>query len=320
MGDTTLYDTLKQNEKCYHFKHMKNTDGIFHKTIDATYVIHLEGNGRHESVIKQLNEYHLTNDVYILYNKGFKKCKKTDNIVYPADDLIDAFFQIFKHANENKYENILILEDDFILDSKIKNKNHIDDINDFLIKKNKQNESFIYFLGCVPVLSFPDITNKNTYYNILSGGMHSVIYSKKYRENLIRDYNKVEYIKDWDVINNMYSIDKYMYYMPICYQLFPETDNKKTWGGQFKITQFLSYIPKAIIYVLDIDKNIEPGYSIIYAISKILPLILLIGFIVMIYIVYMVYNNKNSKISKISKISNNNTFSKYISKYKTMKP
>jgi hypothetical protein len=90
-------------------KYINNNDIIFKKTIDATYVIHLEGNGRHESVINQLNKYHLTNEVYILYNKGFNKCKKTDNIVYPAYDLIDAFFQIFKHANENNYENILIL-------------------------------------------------------------------------------------------------------------------------------------------------------------------------------------------------------------------
>jgi hypothetical protein len=283
---------------------MKNTDGIFHNTIDATYIIHLEGNGRHESIMKQLDEYHLTNDVYILYNKGFKKCKKTDNIVYPADDLIDAFLQVFKHANENKYENILILEDDFIFSRDIKNKNHIDNINDFLIKKNKKNESFIYFLGCVPVLSFPDITNKNTYYNILSAGMHSVIYSKKYREKLIRDYNKVEYIKDWDVINNTYSLDKYMYSSPLCYQLFPETDNKKTWGGHFKITQYLSYIPKAIIYILGINKNIEPGYSIIYAISKILPIILLIVFITIIYMIYSIFSKHKNKIinKKVYKI------------------
>jgi len=111
--DNSLYDNLNQNEKCYRFKHMKyinNNDIIFKKTIDATYVIHLEGNGRHESVIKQLNDYHLTNDVYILYNKGFKICKKTSNIVYTADDLTDAFFQIFKHADKNNYENIFILE------------------------------------------------------------------------------------------------------------------------------------------------------------------------------------------------------------------
>ena len=301
----SLYNKLKQNEKCYRFKHMTNTDGIFNKTIDATYVIHLESNGRHESVIKQLNEYHLTNDVYILYNKGFKKCKKTDNIIYPADDLTDAFFQIFKHANETNYENILILEDDFILDSKIKNINHVNNINDFLIKK--KDKSFIYFLGCVPFLSFPSIYMKNTYNVLSSIGTHSVIYSKKYRENLIRDYNKInkkDYIKDWDSINNLYSVNRFMYYTPICYQLFPETDNKKSWGGTSTLSKILAYNAKAIIYVLGLHKNIEPGYSIIYKISKILPILLLIVFIAIIYmicVIFLKYINKNKKVYKIRK-------------------
>jgi hypothetical protein len=302
---SNLYDKLKKNEKCYLFKHMTNTDGIFNKTIDATYVVHLEGNGRHESVIKQLNEYHLTNDVYILYNKGFKKCKKTDNIIYPADDLTDAFFQIFKHANETNYENILILEDDFILDSKIKNINHVNNINDFLIKK--KDKSFIYFLGCVPFLSFPSIYMKNTYNVLSSIGTHSVIYSKKYRENLIRDYNKInkkDYMKDWDSINNLYSVNKFMYYTPICYQLFPETDNKKSWGGSSTLSKISGYFAKAIIYVLGLYKNIEPGYSIIYTISKILPIILLILFIAIIYMICVIFSkyiNKNKKVYKVRK-------------------
>ena len=97
---------LNNNSKCYSFTYIKYDNGIFNETVDATYVIHLKGNGRYDNIIKQLNEYHLTNDVYILLNHGYKKCNKTKNIVYPADDLIDAFFQIFKHASEKKYDNI----------------------------------------------------------------------------------------------------------------------------------------------------------------------------------------------------------------------
>lgn len=287
-----LYNQLQQNEKCYTFKHIKNTDGLFNKTIDATYVIHLEGNGRHESIIKQLNEYHITNDVYILYNKGFKKCKKTDNIVYPADDLTDAFFQIFKHANKKNYDNILILEDDFIFDGKIKNINHINNINDFLIEK--KDTSFIYYIGCIPFLSLPTIRGKNTYYNVASMGTHSVIYSKKYRENLIRDYvNTKYYMKDWDIINNMYSIKRYMYSSPLCYQLFAETENQKTWGGNNFLINFLSYIPKTLLKLLGIDKNIEPGYSIIYTISKILPIILLVLLVLFVFCIYKFFKNYN---------------------------
>jgi hypothetical protein len=282
-----LNDTLTQNEHCYWFKHMKTTDGIFRKTIDATYVVHLEGNGRYDSVMKQLNEYHLTNDVYILHNKGFKKCDKTNNVVYPADDLVDAFLQIFKHANEKKYENVLILEDDFIFTNDVKNATHINNINNFLIKKTVQNESFMYYIGCIPYLALPIIDGNNTYFPLLSSGTHSVIYSKKYRKEFVTDFDKIQ-SKDWDVMHNVYSMNKYMYGQPLCYQLFVDTENKKTWGNHFLIMQYLSIIPKLIIKLAGIDKQIEPGYSILYAISKILPVIILLLTMSVIYNMFTV--------------------------------
>jgi len=177
--NTALQNTLKRNSKCYEFKYMKFMNGLLNKTVDATYVIHLKGNGRYENVMKQLREYHPTNDVYILFNDGYKKCSKTQNIVYPADDLIDAFFQIFRHANEKGYDNILILEDDFMFNNEIKNEKHITNINNFLIRK--KGEDFIYYIGCIPWLLVPTFYDTNTYVNILSSGMHSVIYSRKNR-------------------------------------------------------------------------------------------------------------------------------------------
>lgn len=91
-----LQNILNHNSKCYEFKYMKFANGLFNKTVDATYVIHLKGNGRYENIMKLLSEYHPTNDIYILLNDGYKKCRKTDSIVYPADDLIDAFFSNFQ--------------------------------------------------------------------------------------------------------------------------------------------------------------------------------------------------------------------------------
>lgn len=286
VAENELYGILNQNEHCYQFKYMKNTDGIFHNTIDATYVVHLKGNGRYESVMKQLNEYHLTNDVFILHNKGFKKCHKTGNIVYPADDLIDAFFQIFKHANEKKYENILILEDDFIFTNDIKNVTHINNITNFLIKRT--NQSFIYYLGCLPYLSLPIFDGNNTYFPIFSVGTHSVIYSKKYRENLSNNYSKI-IVKDWDVINNC-SMNKYMYCQPLCYQLFSDTENRRNW--------ICGYTNVKIITLVGVDKKIEPGYSRLYAISKILPLFILLSLII-IYIKCTIVSKKYMKEYKI---------------------
>ena len=113
MEKHSLKNILNFNSKCYSFKYIKYNDGLFNKTVSATYVIHLKGNGRYENIISQLNEYCPTSDVYILMNNGYKKCNKTKNIVYPADDLIDAFFQIFKH-----YLRIMILQHRVSLDQK----------------------------------------------------------------------------------------------------------------------------------------------------------------------------------------------------------
>ncbi len=60
---------------CYRFEEYNYTDGFFN-SIDTTYIIHLENNGRYDAIQDQLNKFHPTNRVYILYNKGFKKCKK----------------------------------------------------------------------------------------------------------------------------------------------------------------------------------------------------------------------------------------------------
>ena len=278
MEKHSLKNILNFNSKCYSFKYIKYNDGLFDKTVSATYVIHLKGNGRYENIISQLNEYHPTSDVYILLNDGYKKCNKTKNIVYPADDLIDAFFQIFKHANQKGYDNILILEDDFIFTNKIKHQTHIQNINNFLIQK--KGEDFIYYLGCIPWLLIPTFYDINTYFNICSSGMHSVIYSKKNRESSMKRYlDAIDNIKDWDLLNNLYSSNKYVYYTPLCYQLFEETENSKNWGNFNIILSFLAFFLKKFFSLLNLDKSIEPGYSILYTISKLLFLVLVILFV-----------------------------------------
>ena len=282
----SLKKILNRNSKCYSFKYMKYDNGIFNETVDATYIIHLKGNGRYDNIIKQLNEYHLTNDVYILMNDGYKKCNKTKNIVYPADDLIDAFFQIFKHASEKNYDNILILEDDFIFTDKIKHDDHVKNINNFLIKK--KGEDFIYYLGCIPWLLVPTFYDINTYFATCSTGMHSVIYSKKNRELYMKKYYDAIYkTRDWDVLHNIYSTNRYAYYIPLCYQLFENTENNKNWGSFNIILKFLAGIIKGIFSILHLDKNLEPGYSIFYAFSKLLFLILVI---LAVYIVIKIKN------------------------------
>jgi hypothetical protein len=273
--DSKLNNQLIFNEKCYKFKKIIFKENLF--TIDATYVIHLNKNGRFNNIINQLKEFKPTNIVYILFNKGYKNCKKTNNIKYPAHDLIDCFFQIFKHSKNKNYNNILILEDDFIFDkNKISNKNHIFNINNFLEKKI--NSNFTYYLGCVPWLISPIDFKFLHFRNFGSTGTHSVVYSKIFREYLLNNYSKIKHIKDWDVLIYMFSKNKYVYHTPLCYQLFPDTENSKTSGNFNLIFNYLRHIPKIIFKILNLHNSIEPGYSILYTFSKVLFFFILILF------------------------------------------
>ena len=265
------------NEKCYTLKKYIYNNSIFSNTIDATYIINLENNGRLPSIMNQLLTYQPTNIVYIVFNKGYKKCKKEKFINLPPIDLVDAFINIFKHAQLMNYNNILILEDDFIFSKEILNKKHINNINNFLNKKN--NKEFIYLLGCCPVFMIP--YDYNNYKYIISIGTHSVIYSKKFREKILKIDQKK--ISDWDDYNNKLLNRRYCYYKPLCYQLFTDTDNSKNWSVHYKILKplekYIIFLIKYIFKLLELDKKHEPGFSYLYIFAKYFWLIIILFFI-----------------------------------------
>jgi hypothetical protein len=258
---------MEENKKCYRFeKQLLSGNLLFDKSVCATYIIHLEDNGRLNAVKEQLKEYQPTKIVYIAYNKGYKKCNKNPKIDQPAYDLIDAYLQIFKHAEKEKYQNILILEDDFFFNVKIKDAIHQDNINTFL--NSHKDTRFIYRLGCTPLLQIP-----YNYYNYITiaGGAHSTVYSKNFRDYVLQNVQQLD-IRDWDIFLNMNFLHQYCYYIPICYQLFPKTENSMLWGnGYGKIFNELTvFITHGIINVLKLDLQPEPGYSLLYIFSKIL--------------------------------------------------
>ena len=84
------------NRHCVRLEKKKFKNGIFQPSIDATYIIHLENNGRLSSIENQLKLFQPTNIVYIVYNKGYKNCSKSIPYQLPAYDLIDTFFYIFQ--------------------------------------------------------------------------------------------------------------------------------------------------------------------------------------------------------------------------------
>jgi|LauGreDrversion4_1035100.scaffolds.fasta_scaffold01345_12 hypothetical protein len=268
------------NSSCYRFEQIEYSDGLL--DLDATYIIHLEGNGRIENIKSQLNEYHPTNLVYILYNKGYKICDKSADIDQPSRDLIDAFITVFNDAHQKNYKNILILEDDFIFSEKIKKKSTQKKVMEFVNKKSKENENYIYLLGCLPFLQRPYDDNTNI---LLCGiGTHACIYSRKCIEFVLQqDQTR---FNDWDYYTQM-NITKYMYHEPLCYQLFPETENQKNWMSFFGLKDVLVLL----IRLCKLDVKEEPGYTIFYNISKVLPvLIILLLIFLLVAIPLLIYN------------------------------
>ena len=271
---------MEKNKSCYQYKKILFQDGLLNDSVDATYIIHLHNNGRYDDIMEQLEKYHPTNLVYIVFNQGYKKCEKELPKKTPAYDLTDTFLQIFKNAQEKGYKNILILEDDFQFSDKIREPSVCKDINAFLLEK--QNERFIYYLGCLPIIQTTGLTNHNR--GLLTLGTHSAIYSNAMREHIIHDHPQ-ESMFDWDLFHNLniFNYKRYLYKEPLCYQLFPETENSKSWFNPLGIAT----ITKFILGALSLDTKVEPGYSIFYMFSKILFLLLLL---VMVLIGYKLWS------------------------------
>ena len=285
------------DNKCYDLKEYKFDEPIFN-SVDATYIIHLEGNGRLSGIEEQLKYYHPSKVVYILFNKGFKKCEKDNNINKAPLDLVDAFFQCFKDANSKNYENILILEDDFIFDEKILDKNHSNKIDDFLYEKNKIDEIYVYYIGTIPYLQ----SALGDYHNrlFISIGTQSCIYSKGFINYLLNNV-KQENINDWDIYTH-FNYVRYKYYTPLCYQIFPETENSKYWDQGNTFLKYLLVILKYNKSIMKLDIQPQPGFDIMEFSSKFMFWIIIITIIliisVFIFFIYNIFNKKNNKKNK----------------------
>jgi hypothetical protein len=284
---------FKNSSHCYTFKKIKYNKGLLDNAVDATYIIHLEGNGRYDDIMNQLESYHPTKEIYIIFNKGYKKCSKDDRIILPAYDLVDAFLQVFKHAKNQNYNNILILEDDFMFNEKIKKESIRNDICSFL--NNNKDKDYQYFLGCLPSLWFPYTIDLKHFINICSTGTHAVIYTKKNRERLLNVNQKD--ITDWDCFSFTHS-RRYMYCEPLCYQLFPDTENSKYWGTHSYFTYIVSQIGKKILKIFKLDTEAEPGYSFFYTFSTLFTFILLILILVIVYKISITLFKRKIKVSK----------------------
>ena len=265
------------NDNAYRFELISFADSLFDNSIvAATYIIHLEGNGRYNNIIKQINKFKTTNKIFILHNKGYKKSIKPSFINTPPLDLIDAYLTIFKHSKNNNFKNILIFEDDFICDDKLLDRTIINNISSLINKKH--DEIFIYYLGILPILLQK---YNNEHFKLIYGiGTHSVIYNSNFIDETLNIDQK--YITDWDLFlkgmtenlqNVKFSNNSYVYKECLCYQIFSRTENSKYWGKNtfnkdlLIFQQLIDFAIECVIKLLDIsdmEHNPVDGFNLVY--------------------------------------------------------
>lgn len=260
------------NEEAYNFELIETNNSLFNSDIiQATYIIHLVENGRYDYIKEQILKYNTTNKIYILHNKGYKNSKKQDYIDKPPLDLVDAYITIFKHASNNKFSNILCLEDDFIFDEKITDLSISKEICNFIISKN--NDPLIYYLGVIP--SVIKRYDNNHFHTILGLGSHSIIYNSKFIKLTLNTDQKI--IFDWDLYLNGMVLDnnskpslllffnRFMYKECMSYQPFVETDNSNYWGSNLGLLgNILKHVSRTIIKSIKLDSDPINGFKLYY--------------------------------------------------------
>lgn len=217
---------------CYYYKTLQFEKGIFDNIIDCTFILTMENSNR--DPLTKIKETPTSKKVIIQYNKGYKKCKKQLVEQKSHCDLAEAYFTVFKYANKYNMNNILVLEDDFIFNKKINNKEVIENITN-LYKENNVN---IFQLGTLSYFLKPNsifYKKYNCFKLIVCHCAHAIIYNKKFRDMFINIYrNNKKKCKHFDTyLNMLYTNDIYTYRYPLAYQLFPETENSKNWVDNY---------------------------------------------------------------------------------------
>jgi len=267
--------------KCDNFKELNFKYGIFDNSIDCSYIIHLENDKiRLKNIKVQLNKYKPTKKIIIYNNKGFKKCKKKLNKQESRIDIIHCYIKIFKHALMHNYQNILVLEDNFILDRIILQED-ITKINNFC-NQNKHTD-FMLSLGLLPELFIP--INKYFYKVFISIGTHNMIYSNTIMKKLVNNKQNIYKYSDWDTYLHFFTY-KYFYYKPLIFQKFELTENQKNWFHFFGFKYlFLNYMK-----FLDFENQPKRAFQMHYKIFNYIHILIVL--IILYFLITYLLNRR----------------------------
>jgi hypothetical protein len=247
----SLGDIIHQkNSNCYSFKEVKYDAGMFDSSVDMAYVMTMPSSKR--DYMAQLDKYKPLHTVKIQTNQGFRTCEKVLFDYNTWQDINDSLRSVFVDALNNKYETIIVFEDDFEFDANNQFMSEdIKNINKFLSDRSTYD---VYNIGSLISVRKPLQEPKNHVETYTFCPSHSVIYTSKYMLEYIKDYTTGKINTSCDTYWSKSKIRLFAYYKPICFQYFPSTENQKEW---------LNYPIATLLNICSLDKS-TCNYVMVY--------------------------------------------------------
>ena len=225
--------------------------------------------------LEQWAKYIPTSKIIVQSNVGFKQCTKQLPLQNHVNDISHALCNVFQHALRNRYQRILVLEDDFCFADTHSNTD-IRRICTFLNRPETNVD--IYSLGTPICLGRPSryIFHVRLYQHLSA---HAIIYSQYYMREYITAFEVAIVAQQkfaCDEFWNTRHFNMFHYYKPICFQLYIPTDNS---------AEYSTAIIRFWITTLQLDTS-HRHFSTAFYCTLIGPYILLILVIILLVTVY----------------------------------
>lgn len=222
---------------CYRYERVPGNGGLgyFGSSVDAAYVLILEGTAREPAVRRQLAKHVLAPTVWLQFNKGYKCDGKPELPAKKSNyDIVHAVVTACRHARKAGHQRILVLEDDFVIeDTCAEDAPHV---NQFV----NTHHPWVYSLGSI-TLGCPIARHRQMLG--LAGGAQAIIYSRDYIDWIIANYEmglerrvKMEHA---DAVLMEPPGTKFTYWRPMITQTFAITENQSTWPDATFAPHFL---------------------------------------------------------------------------------
>lgn len=278
-------------ENCiYKIKSFELSETIFDTVCDCTYILLCCGENPHRlpSVIRNIQILRPTRYIKLIFNKGYKQCRISTSV---NNDLVNAQKFIFKDALNNGFKRIMYLEDDFELEHPIQKKDR-DEIVDFITVENPNIYGLCNFT--IPTITTLTSYHNKSLYNII-GMAHVMIYDSHAMKNIYNYFDNFKGDKNSlgiDLsISNIPNISVYRYYKPLIFQKFPSTENQKH-GWKNQTNEFTADMFIKCLKIIKLDRQFQPGFTIVYLLPYFLYVILLLIIIVIIIVIIMYVQRK----------------------------